>query len=140
VSKPHGRKTVVVLAGAALAIATGWVSVSVIGSASAAEGDRHPLAIQRVYGDDRQTLVGSVIFSDNDAASDRWCINLKGDLNSWTDADASVRVREGHKYKILGFNNQDCTGGGYGQPGSPDAVPPIGMSTDKFWYTPTFIG
>ena len=137
--KPHGRKKVVVaLASAALAVATGWISVGVIGSASAAEGDRHPLVIQRVYGDDGQTLVESVIFSDNDT-SDRWCINLHGDLNSWTDADADVRVRENHKYKVLGYHTRDCEDGAMGQPGSPNVVPPIGMTTVKFWYTPNFI-
>ena len=135
-SSSNGRR---VAAGAlaSLALAAG-LGVAVRGSASAAENDPHPLVVQRVQNDEGSQLVASVLIADTNSPGDRWCVNLNGGEGSWTDADSSVRVREGHSYNVGGYDDANCSGPGYGQPNSADAHVPVGLSTEKYWLTPNF--
>lgn len=132
----HGRK-VTACAVVSLAFATCGITAAVRGSASAAENDPHPLVVQRVRSTAEDRLVASVLIQDVNSSSDVWCVNLNGSEGSWTDADVSVKVREGHSYAVTGTDYVNCGGWGYE---SPYMIVPVGLTTQKYWLTPNFLG
>jgi hypothetical protein len=130
-----GRK-ITACAVVSLSVAAGGITAAVAGSANAAENDSHPLAVQRVWNAKRDGLVRSIFVHDISHAGTPWCINLDGPEGSWTDADPSVKVLEGHTYGIIGYDTVNCPE----TPGdaSRNATVPVGMTTHKYWMIPNF--